>query len=410
MHKYNSSVHQMVPNYPNGIKQLLEPLNCFPNIISSYLATTGITTTTPTTTTRITTTTTTANLPTPSPELYDEEESDDEETLNPGELSPAEKLGQILSAGDVNKLCEAVQPFKNYEMNSQCYNKTGSCSFQGLKYQFPLPKINAFTQWNNSTAAEYIKGWLQQNNLSHHIPAICVDDIINRASCDTTAVGYFYFHVHQAVNIFIKIVEIMNVLPMPPKSYCMKLSIPASHYRQLTACDYPLPLKAVKMNSQCYNKTGSCSFQSLKYQFPLPKINASTQWNNSTAAEYVKAWLKQNDLSHHIPAICVDDIINTTSCGTTAVGYFYFHVHQAVNISTRIVEIMNVLLVPPKSYCTKLTTAAFHYRQVMACDYPLPLKIITVTRNEASSTSVFAGVVGVSLVVMLCDFMRTFLV
>ncbi|OON21484.1 hypothetical protein X801_02617, partial [Opisthorchis viverrini] len=33
----------------------------------------------------------------------------------------------------------------------------------------------------------------------------------------------------------------------------------------------------------------------------------------------VKTWLGQNNLSRYIPAICVDDIINTTSCDVTAV-------------------------------------------------------------------------------------------
>ncbi|KAG5441817.1 hypothetical protein CSKR_113307 [Clonorchis sinensis] len=412
------------------------------------------TTITPTTTTGISATTSTTYPPISSPEVDEEEESEDEENLEtepdedteqddeapsePDELSRADKLEEILSAGDVDKLCGAALPFKNYEMNSRCYNKTGSCSFQNLKYQFPLPDLSSSTQWNNVTATEYVKAWLKQNNLSHYIPAICVDDILETASCDTTAIGHFYFHVHPTVNISLRRTEIMDVLPTPPKSYCMRLTAPDFHYRQSMACDYSLPLKAVgpndklaeilsagdvnkqceaalpfknyEMNSQCYNRTGSCVFQSLKYQFPLPDPNLSTQWNNSTAAEYVKDWLKQNDLSYHIPALCVDDILETASCDTTAIGHFYFHVHPTVNISLRRMEIMDVLPMPPKSYCMRLTAAVFHSRQVTACDYPLPLKVIDLTPNEASSTSVFVGAVGVSLVVMLCDFIRTFLI
>ncbi|KER29651.1 hypothetical protein T265_13316, partial [Opisthorchis viverrini] len=207
-----------------------------------------------------------------------------------------------------------------------------------------------------------VKTWLKQNNLSHYIPAICVDDIINTTSCDVTAVGNFYFHMHPTVNISLRHVEILNVLPMPPKSYCMKLS-------------------------------------NLEYQFPLPKLNAFTEWDNSTAAEYVKTWLKQNNLSHYIPAICVDDIINTTSCDVTAVGNFYFHMHPTVNISLRHVEILNVLPMPPKSYCMKLSTPALQSQKLMACDYSLPLKAV----GELSPAEKLGQILSAGDVNKLCE-------
>ncbi|GAA48870.1 hypothetical protein CLF_102152, partial [Clonorchis sinensis] len=177
------------------------------------------------------------------------------------ELSRADKLEEILSAGDVNKLCGAALPFKNYGEFATIFNLQSSSRIRSYFR-------NKLSERHGNMTRAYV-GVFPAGTLLSSV-----------ANCSVVS------HI-----------------------------IDTSHVKTRTRCFTSSSGYPIVCRYRCKH---------LKYQFPLPNLSSSTQWNNVTATEYVSLQWIPRMLYHAIfsdwlgrPCLCRPNKPMYQNCGSS---------------------------------------------------------------------------------------------